>query len=152
MGRSCCRGHTGLGGTDRVGGFEAELGDGDLARLEPDGPTALRLLIENIGMIFQRVDPLFAVIRAAASDSDVAELEAEHRQQRHTLTTQVASTLRDKDGFDRNLTEMEAADLLYAILSPDLYSTLVIERGWSIEAWHDLIHETLQPRFFPGPR
>jgi AcrR family transcriptional regulator len=118
-------------------------------RLEPDGPTALRLVIENIGMIYQRVDPLFAVIRAAASDPDVAELEAEHRQQRHTLLTQVASTLRDKHGFDRNLTEMEAADLLYAILGPDLYSRLVVDRDWSVEAWRDLVHETLQPKFFP---
>jgi hypothetical protein len=79
-------------------------------------------------------------------------LEAEHRQQRHTLTTQVASMLRDKDGFDRNLNEMEAADLLYAILSPGLYSTLVVERGWSVEAWRDLVHETLQPKFFPERR
>lgn len=121
----------------------------DTMRHEPDGPTALRLLIENAGMIYQRVDPLFTVIRAAASDSDVAELEADHRQQRHTLSTQLASTLRDKDGFDRNLIQMEAADLLYAILGPGLYSTLVVDRGWSVEAWRDLVHDTLQPKFFP---
>jgi AcrR family transcriptional regulator len=124
----------------------------EAVRLEPDGPTALRLLVENVGMTYQRVSPLFEVIRAAASDPDVAELEADLRQQRHTLFTQVASTLRDKDGFDRNVTETVAADLLYAILGADLYSTLVVNRGWSVEAWHDLVDGILQPKFFPGRR
>jgi AcrR family transcriptional regulator len=124
----------------------------DAMRLEPDGPTALRLLVENIGMIHQRVSPLFEVTRAATSDRDVAEFEADLRHQRHTLFTEIAPTLRDKDGFDRDVTEMEAADLLYAILGPDLYSTLVIDRGWSVAEWRDLVHEILQPKLFTERR
>lgn len=124
----------------------------DAMHLEPDGPTALRILVENIGMLHQRVSPLFDVTRAAASDPDVAEFEADLRQQRHTLFTKIAPTLRDKDGFDRKVTEMKAADLLYAILGPDLYSTLVIDRGWSVEEWRDLVHETLQPKLFTEQR
>ena len=43
----------------------------------------------------------------------------------------LAQDLRDAGGLRRDLTIREAADVLWATNSPELYTLLVEERGWS---------------------
>jgi hypothetical protein len=46
----------------------------------------------------------------------------------------------------RGLTERRAADVLWALTSPDLYSLLVVQSGWSGNAYEEWLIETLTER------
>jgi hypothetical protein len=45
-----------------------------------------------------------------------------------------------------------AADLLYALLSPELFIVFVQDRGWSPDAWEEWVNATLHDQLlaFPG--
>lgn len=48
-----------------------------------------------------------------------------------------------KPGAHTDLTEGEAADALFAILSPELYLLLTRDRAWSPERWSEWACTTL---------
>lgn len=57
------------------------------------------------------------------------------------------------DAGDHTLTAVAmrpiAADVLYAIVSDELYRVLVIERHWSIDAWNAWAYDSATIRLFP---
>jgi AcrR family transcriptional regulator len=115
---------------------------------EPDGRRALRLVIENGLQIIERVTPIMGVIQAAAADADVAALLDDVTAGRLITQQAFARELAAKKGFKRSLPSEDVADLLYALLSPDLYRLLVIERHWSTPDLAGFIDETLATRLF----
>ena len=46
------------------------------------------------------------------------------------------------------LTPQRAADVLFVLLGPDLYRTLVIERGWTSEEWARLVERSILREIF----
>jgi hypothetical protein len=48
------------------------------------------------------------------------------------------------DERERRASAQDAADLLYGLLSPELFLLLVRERGWSADRWEGWAYETLR--------
>ncbi|MFF4779153.1 TetR/AcrR family transcriptional regulator, partial [Microtetraspora fusca] len=49
-----------------------------------------------------------------------------------------------KPGARAEVSVEEAADLLYGLLSPELYLLFVRERGWTRERWEQWVGDTLR--------
>ena len=54
-----------------------------------------------------------------------------------------------KPGFTRQLEEVRAADIVYGLLSEELYLLFCGERGWTAEEWLAWVTATLSGQLFP---
>jgi len=120
-------------------------------RAERDGPRALRLVVDNGLQIIERVTPLMGVIQSASADADVAELLREVKAQRFVTQQEFARALASKKGFNPSLSAEHAADVIYALLSDELYRLLVIERHWPRGELAAFVYETATANLFPKP-
>jgi hypothetical protein len=50
------------------------------------------------------------------------------------------------------LRERDAGDIIHALLSPELYGLLVVERGWSPERYETWLTQTLVDQLVAAPR
>ncbi|MEU4571990.1 TetR family transcriptional regulator [Nonomuraea sp. NPDC023979] len=95
--------------------------------------------------ILERVAPIGKVLAgAAASDPEVAALWPGVANPRHAVHRKAAEALTGKPGARADVPADEAADVLYALLSPELYLLLVRERGWPRERWERWATRTLR--------
>jgi AcrR family transcriptional regulator len=79
-----------------------------------------------------RAAPLYGVlVSAAGSDPDAAEQLEELTRQRQQGQRVIARSLARAGVLRSGLRERDAADLIHALLSPELYRLLVVDRGWS---------------------
>jgi AcrR family transcriptional regulator len=119
-------------------------------RAEPDGARALALLLANALPIIERAAPIHTVIQAAAADPEVAEQLQENEAGRFTSMQTYARELAAKPGFAPDLSADTAADVLYAVITADVYRRLVLERHWPREQWSAWIYDLAAAQFFPG--
>ncbi|MGR6921927.1 TetR/AcrR family transcriptional regulator [[Actinomadura] parvosata] len=100
-------------------------------------PTAgehLRRYVAGTLAVLERVAPISKVLEvAAATDPEVSQMWPEEEDPRHVVSLAAARELMAKPGARREVPVEEAADVIYGVLSPDLYLLLVRERGWSPE-------------------
>ncbi|MGW0478371.1 TetR/AcrR family transcriptional regulator [Nonomuraea sp. NPDC003214] len=95
--------------------------------------------------ILERVAPIGKVLAGAvASDPEVAALWPGEANPRHAVHRKAAEALTGKPGARADVPADEAADVLYALLSPELYLLLVRERGWPRERWERWATRTLR--------
>jgi AcrR family transcriptional regulator len=113
-----------------------------------DGRQAVRLFVGEVARILARTYPLYAVVQAAAA-GEAADLLAENKRQRYQGVHAIATRLSAKPGFAPGLTVDQAADMLYALVSEEHYGLLVVDRGWSPEAWETWCADTLSEALFP---
>jgi AcrR family transcriptional regulator len=110
--------------------------------------TADALLLAHVhgtGKVLHRVAAItHMVATAAASDAEIAQLWPDGEQPRLHVHMAVAEALVTKSGARADITAETAADILFALLSPDLYLLLVRERGWSPERWEQWTYDTLR--------
>ena len=107
---------------------------------EPDLRRRLRLLAGHGRSILERRADIDDVVRgAAAADPDIAALRdlgiTQRRAGQGELLRVVVGSAGLRDGLDLDA----AADILYAIGSPETFRLLVVDRGWSptrFEAWY----------------
>jgi AcrR family transcriptional regulator len=82
--------------------------------------------------VMVRTAPVHRILAdAARSDEDAAALLAEIARQRQAGQRRIARSLARGDALQPGLRERDAADLIYALASPELYGLLVFDRGWS---------------------
>lgn len=107
----------------------------------------LRAYIAGTRHILERVAPIMQVLAAAtASDPEVAALWPHGDDPRYQVHATAAKSLTGKAGARDGVSAEHAADVLFAVLSPELYRLLVRDRGWSPEQWERWAHETLRPQ------
>ncbi|UBU16273.1 TetR/AcrR family transcriptional regulator [Nonomuraea gerenzanensis] len=95
--------------------------------------------------VLERVAPITKVLEvAAATDPEVSEMWPDEEDPRHVVATAAAVALMAKPGARPEVPVEEAADLLYGVLSPDLYLLFVRERGWAPERFGRWAYETLR--------
>ncbi|MHA5053519.1 TetR/AcrR family transcriptional regulator [Streptomyces sp. SD15] len=105
----------------------------------------LRAYVAGTTSILQRVAPIIKVLEAAAaSDPEVAALWPQDVDPRYVVQQGAANALAGKPGARPEVSVEEVADLLYGLLSPELYLLFVHERGWSRERWERWTGETLR--------
>jgi AcrR family transcriptional regulator len=103
---------------------------------EPDPATKLRLNARNSAAAKSRIGSLFKVIRGAAEiDEDCAALwrliQSEFLGNQRTIVEAI-----DRSGGLRpGLTVDAATDTLWTLNHPDVWNLLVLERGWTPEAY-----------------
>ncbi len=120
-----------FGGDDQPVAF-ADRPDVQAARGETD-PQALITAFARIGRDFmERSSAIMRVLATAAQvDPDAAQLMKEIKRQRHTGQSRIAAALSARDALHPDLGISEAADIIYAVLSPDVPHILTVERGWT---------------------
>jgi AcrR family transcriptional regulator len=91
-----------------------------------------------------RSNDLYRILSSAAtSDPGAAELFAEYQRQRAKGQGRVARSLARGGALRPGLRERDAADLIHALASPELYRLLVVDRGWSQERYETWLTSTL---------
>lgn len=94
--------------------------------------------------INQRTNDLYSVLgRAADSDVEAAELFGTLRRQRDRGQEKIVQSLHRKQKLRAGLKARDAADLVHALMSPEVYRLLVTDRGWSAKRYQQWATQTL---------
>ena len=105
-----------------------------------------------------RSAPVYRILLSASgADPEAAALLAEYTRQRQEGQGQIASSLARPGALRQELTERDAADIIHALMSPEVYRLLVDERAWPpgrYERWLKdiLIDQLLAPPATGGGR
>jgi hypothetical protein len=83
------------------------------------------------------------LVSAAESDPAAAELLGGIRQQRDQGQRQIARVLARGHALKRGVRERDAADVIHALMSPEIYRLLVADRGWAPERYEQWLATTL---------
>jgi AcrR family transcriptional regulator len=111
---------------------------------ESDPSRMLRGLGTLTTEVAPRIAPLLLLLsRAAETDTAVAQLRADLDVARLARMTRVAETLAGKTQLRPGLSVQEAAEIMWAYSSPELYGLLVISRGWSPDRYGEFVGESL---------
>ena len=104
----------------------------------------LRAHVRGTCEMLQRVAPIMDVLRAAGTqDSSLAGMWQQDTDPRLEVHTAAARSLVAKTGAKPGLIVELAADVLFGLLSPELYLLFVRDRGWTPERWEQWVHEAL---------
>jgi AcrR family transcriptional regulator len=113
-------------------------------RAEPDPYQALTAWVETSQAIYERVAPLLRVVRdAAGSDAEMAAQWATNQDQRLIAHRRLAEVLADKGGLRPELSVEKAADIIFTLLSPEVFVLLTNDRGWTPEEWRQWVNANL---------
>jgi AcrR family transcriptional regulator len=92
-----------------------------------------------------RAAPIYRVLVSAASaDPEAAGLLDELTCQRQEGQGRVATALARAKALRSGLRAQDAADVIHALASPELYRLLVIDRGWPPERYEHWLAESLR--------
>jgi AcrR family transcriptional regulator len=109
----------------------------------PRATELLRLQARNYRMIHQRAAALErCLVTAAATAPELAELLADAQRQRAMGTRLVIDRLIDM-GAVLPQRRVPAADILYALASPDVYLLLTEDRDWTAAGYEQWLYHTL---------
>jgi AcrR family transcriptional regulator len=99
---------------------------------EPDPRDRLIRFAALLRDLMARAAPVHRLLAdAARSDADAAALLADIARQRQDGQRRVARSLARSGALRPGLRERDAADIIYALASPEVYGLLVLDRGWS---------------------
>ncbi|MFI0465723.1 TetR/AcrR family transcriptional regulator [Saccharopolyspora sp. 5N102] len=105
----------------------------------------LRAHVAGTRLIMERVAAIAEVLRiAAATEPEVTELWPQGPDPRHTVQAAAAEALVAKPGARADVSAEQAADVLFGLLSPELYLLVVRDRGWKPEQWEQWVFELLR--------
>jgi AcrR family transcriptional regulator len=100
--------------------------------------------------IMARTEPLHRIlVGAAGSDPDAAALLAEQTRHRQQGQARIARSLAHVGALRPELSERDAADIIHALMSPEVYRLLVADRGWSPERYEQWLAQTLAGQLLP---
>ena len=94
--------------------------------------------------VMARVGPVHRILAdAARSDEDAASLLAEIARQRHDGQRRLARSLARTSALRPGIPERDAADIIHALASPEVYGLFVFDRGWSGERYEKWLRSIL---------
>jgi AcrR family transcriptional regulator len=103
---------------------------------ERDPQQQLAGFVANTAHLNTRVSPLYRIlVSAAGADPDAGALLDELTRQRQQGQRVITRSLARAGALRPGLRERDAADLVHALLSPELYRLLVVDRGWKAERY-----------------
>ncbi|MFJ5774302.1 TetR/AcrR family transcriptional regulator [Streptomyces sp. NPDC093094] len=110
----------------------------------PTAGSALAALLGGTRGTLERVAAVNEMVRAAAAtDPEIRELWPHQTDPRYTVTSAAAKALMAKPGASPTVSPDEAADIVYAVLSPELFLVLTRDRAWPPAKWERWAHRTL---------
>jgi len=97
-----------------------------------------------------RTAPVHRILAdAARSDEDAASLLAEIARQRQAGQHRIARSLARWGALRPGLRERDAADIIHALASPEVYALLVFDRSWSGERYEKWLNAILVDQLLP---
>lgn len=143
---------TSFGGDDQPVAF----GDRPAVRAARDEPDPARMVTAFARIARELMDRSSAIqhvlATAAQVDPEMAELLAEIRRQRHTGQSRIVAALDARGALDPGVGKTEAADIAYALLSPEVHRILTVERGWPADRYERWITRSLSTLLPAGQR
>jgi AcrR family transcriptional regulator len=113
-------------------------------RAMTDPVGLLEKYVDHLVVTHERLAPIHCAMRNAAdADPEAAALFEETKQQRLTGMGHFAAHLEEL-GLRPGLSRRRATDLLFHLIDPSHYQTLVIERGWSLAAYRGFLLASLK--------
>jgi AcrR family transcriptional regulator len=101
--------------------------------------------------IMTRTEPVYRIlVSAAGSDPDAAALLARQTRHRQRGQAQIARVLARAGALRPELRERAAADIIHALMSPEVYRLLVSDRGWRPERYEQWLKGTLIDQLLPA--
>jgi AcrR family transcriptional regulator len=96
------------------------------------------------GDVMARLAPIQRILLGAAgSDPQAAVLLDEHTRQRQEGQARIARALARAGALREGLSERDAADVIHALMSPEVYRLLTVDRRWDIDRYETWLGETL---------
>lgn len=118
---------------------------------EPDPRRSLGGFAAHTAQVNQRVAPLYRIlVSAAGTDRDAAALLDALTAQRQQGQRAIARSLARAGALRPELRERDAADVLHALLSPEMYRLLVVDRGWRVERYEHWLEQVLVDQLLPA--
>ena len=138
-----------------VMGFDEPVGPQDAPwyrtfEAEPDPRRALKILVENVALILSRVAPLTTAIHGAANDPEVVVVRELSGQRQHDGYRDLVRQLARKGGLRQGLSVARATDILFVLLSADLFEALASGRGWSFAECKRWLVDVVSQQLLPG--
>ncbi|WP_229674760.1 TetR/AcrR family transcriptional regulator [Nakamurella endophytica] len=94
--------------------------------------------------VLHRAGPVHRIVAdAAKSDPEAATLLVDIARQRHDGQRRLARSLKLAGALRPGLRERDAADLIHALASPEVYGLLVLDRGWDPARHRDWLASVL---------
>jgi AcrR family transcriptional regulator len=109
---------------------------------EPTAAAQLRAHVDGTRRVLERVAPVMPLI--AAAYPEIAAQWPEGEEPRYAVQYAAAQAMAAKPDLRPGVTAAMAADVLFGLLSPQLYLLFVRDRGWSPERWQDWALDTLR--------
>jgi AcrR family transcriptional regulator len=110
---------------------------------EPDPRAKLAIYAKATCSIQGRLAPLFLALRdAARTEPDADRVWHEISNRRAANMRKFASDIRDTGALRQGLTIAEAADVLWATNSSELYVLMTVERRWSVDRYERWLADT----------
>ncbi|MBV9096398.1 MAG: TetR/AcrR family transcriptional regulator [Streptosporangiaceae bacterium] len=117
----------------------------------PDPRDTLTGFAALVGGLMVRTAPVHHVLEEAArSDRGAAAALAEIARQRHGGQRRITRSLARAGALRPELTERDAADIVHALASPEVYRLLVTSRGWSRERYQQWLASILIDQLLPA--
>ena len=102
----------------------------------PDPSEQLASFAGVTAQVNSRTAPIYRILVSAAnSDPDAAALLDEQTRQRQAGQGLIARSLARAGALRPKLRERDAADIIHALMSPEIYALLVTDRGWPPERY-----------------
>jgi AcrR family transcriptional regulator len=117
-----------------------------------DSPAGDQLagLVRNAAQVNARTAPIYRIlVSAAASDPEAGALLDELTHQRQQGQGLIARSLARAGALPPKMREREAADIIHALLSPEVYKLLVVDRGWPSRRYERWLTDILIGQLLP---
>lgn len=85
-----------------------------------------------------------ALATSAAVDDEAAEMLEITRRQRRSGQSRIVHALARRKALRAGLTQSNAADIVYAVMSPEMFRILTVERGRSEDEYEAWLARTLR--------
>jgi len=103
---------------------------------ERDPSQQVAGFVTTVARVNARIAPLYRIlVSAAGADPDAAALLDELTRQRQQGQRVIAHSLARAGALRPELRERDAADVIHALMSPELYRLLVVDRRWRTERY-----------------
>jgi AcrR family transcriptional regulator len=101
----------------------------------------------------RRVASIYRIlVSAAGTDPDAAALLDQLSRQRQEGQRTIARALTRSGALRPELRQRDAADVIHALMSPELYRLLVVDRGWTTDRYERWLASTLTDQLLrPDP-
>jgi AcrR family transcriptional regulator len=120
--------------------------------IDPDPGSQLAGFVGVTAQVNSRTAPVYRIlVSAASSDAEAAALLDDLTRQRQQGQQLIARSLARAGALRPKLRERDAADIIHALMSPEVYRLLVLDRGWRPERYEQWLVGVLTDQLLAAP-